>query len=347
MHRHALTLAAVLVLPVVGQAQTDRITLPGTRVAIYNLAGSLQVEGGSGNETIVEVNRGGDDRAGLRVERATIRGDEAVRVVYPTTTIVYARDRNRQLSTTVTVDDDGTYRRGSRLLGKRVTIRSTGAGTRAFADVRVIVAKGAQLTVGLAAGDVTVGNVGGLITMDVAVGSINVTGAKAGLAANLGSGAITVADAQGAVSVTTGSGSIALRDVWADRIDAETGSGEIKASNVKTPALRAVTGSGSISMGSTEAKSLSLQTGSGSIEADLASDVDNASINTGSGSVVLRVAPSIGAALNIATGSGGIRSDLPVTNESRARSRLQGSIGDGRGQLRIETGSGSVQLLKR
>jgi lia operon protein LiaG len=346
MNRPLLALAA-LVVPAIVQAQTDRITLPGTRVAVYNLAGSLTVEGGTGSETVVEVTRNGDDRASLRVDRATVEGNEAVRVVYPGSSVVYTPAGNRRISSTVTVDDGGIYRRGSRLLGKQVKIQSTGSGTRASADIKVVVARGARLTVGLAVGEVTVTNVDGLITMDMAAGWVNVTGAKAGVAANVGSGAITIADAQGTVSAHSGSGSISLRDVTAERVDAETGSGGIRASNVRTPALRANTGSGSISMATTEAKSVSLQTGSGSIEADLVSDIDNAAISTGSGSVVVRVAPSVGAALNVATGSGGIRSDVAVTNESRARSQLRGSIGDGRGQLRIETGSGSVQLLKR
>ena len=48
--------------------QAERYTLDGDDIAIYNLAGALTVEPGTGGVT-VEVTRGGADAARLRVER--------------------------------------------------------------------------------------------------------------------------------------------------------------------------------------------------------------------------------------------------------------------------------------
>jgi DUF4097 and DUF4098 domain-containing protein YvlB len=70
------------------------------------------------------------------------------------------------------------------------------------------------------------------------------------------------------------------------------------------------------------------------------------SVETGSGDVAI-VAPSgIGAQLEIETGSGDIESDFPLSVTRSGRHHLIGTIGDGRGRVSVETGSGGVRLLK-
>src|SRR5690348_10211730 len=70
-------------------AQAERHHIGGDRVAIYNLAGKVRVEGGSGSDVIVEVTRGGRDGDQLRVEQGSIRGRETLRILYPSDRIVY------------------------------------------------------------------------------------------------------------------------------------------------------------------------------------------------------------------------------------------------------------------
>jgi DUF4097 and DUF4098 domain-containing protein YvlB len=94
------------------------------------------------------------------------------------------------------------------------------------------------------------------------------------------------------------------------------------------------------------ATDVSLDTGSGSVEVSLTSDIDRLHVDTGSGSVTLRVPESVGASLDIETGSGGVDTNLPIRLRRKSRDGLSGTLGDGRGSIVVETGSGSVRLLK-
>ncbi|HTE45726.1 MAG TPA: hypothetical protein VK636_10815, partial [Gemmatimonadaceae bacterium] len=67
----------------------------------------------------------------------------------------------------------------------------------------------------------------------------------------------------------------------------------------------------------------------------------------GSGGVTLRLPASQGGDVNIETGSGGIESDLAVQTSHIERNALRGRIGDGRGRIKIDAGSGRVRLMKR
>src|SRR5207249_2960957 len=66
-----------------------RHTISGDDIAIYNLAGVMRVEGGSGPGVAVELTRGGRDAGKLRVETGPVRGRETLRVIYPDDAIVY------------------------------------------------------------------------------------------------------------------------------------------------------------------------------------------------------------------------------------------------------------------
>jgi len=54
-----------------------------------------------------------------------------------------------------------------------------------------------------------------------------------------------------------------------------------------------------------------------------------------------------GATLNLEAGSGGIDVDLPITNLRRDHGELRGRVGDGRGTVLIETGSGGIHIGSR
>jgi DUF4097 and DUF4098 domain-containing protein YvlB len=56
---------------------------------------------------------------------------------------------------------------------------------------------------------------------------------------------------------------------------------------------------------------------------------------------------SLGAAINAETGSGGISYDVPITVTHRERDQLAGRIGDGRGRIEIDTGSGAIRINGR
>ncbi|MEE8251827.1 MAG: DUF4097 family beta strand repeat-containing protein, partial [Gemmatimonadales bacterium] len=63
-----------------------------------------------------------------------------------------------------------------------------------------------------------------------------------------------------------------------------------------------------------------------------------------SGAVDVTLPENTNAFLEIDTGSGGIEVDFPVSVRRWERSHITGTIGDGGGEVTIDTGSGGVTL---
>jgi DUF4097 and DUF4098 domain-containing protein YvlB len=91
---------------------------------------------------------------------------------------------------------------------------------------------------------------------------------------------------------------------------------------------------------------VSLETGSGRITADLRQDVASLEAETGSGDVAIRAPATLGAEVEIETSSGEIETDFPLQITRHGRDHMVGTIGDGKGTIAIETGSGGIRLLK-
>jgi lia operon protein LiaG len=126
----------------------------------------------------------------------------------------------------------------------------------------------------------------------------------------------------------------------------DTGSGSVTAADVKGTELTINTGSGNIGVSGVTIPQVSLEAGSGAVTADLKGDPREVSVETGSGDITLKVPPTVGAELEIQTSSGEIETDFPVLVTRHARDHLTGRIGDGKGKISVETGSGGVKLVK-
>ena len=113
--------------------EVQTYTLTDDQVAIYNLAGAVEVLRHMGPDVIVEVRRGGDE------------GD-ALRVIYPEDQILYSAASTRG-NTQVRVNDDGTFGNGGFFRGDRVRISTSGGGTEAWADLRILVPDGRNVAV--------------------------------------------------------------------------------------------------------------------------------------------------------------------------------------------------------
>lgn len=344
--RAVLAGTALLLFTAPAAAQrTERFTLSGGEAEVYNLAGEVTVVAESGPSVVVEVTRGGSDAGELRIDPSGSR----VRVIYPGDRIVYGR-LGRMGRSTVTVSADGTFGEGGGVMRgrrRRVEIAGSGSGTRAWADLRVRVPAGRAVAVHQAVGEVTVTNVNGRLRVETASGAVEASGTRGSLSVEAGSGAIAIRNAQGDVTAETGSGSIVLEDIRGTaRVVAETGSGSITGSGVSAQTVSLETGSGSIRVTGVGARDLTAETGSGSINLTLTRDAQTVSLDTGSGGVTLGVPASFGAQLTVDTGSGGIDVDVPVTAVRRGRTEFRGRIGDGQGTVEIDTGSGSVRIIR-
>jgi lia operon protein LiaG len=344
----SLILSMVATVPTTLIAQTpERRTIPGDDIAVYNIAGVMRVEGGSGSDVAVEVTRGGADASKLTIQTGRVRGRETLRVIYPDRRIVYRQGEWSRWRSRITlrVDDDGTFG-DNHDDGRSVDIVGSGDGLEAYADVRVIVPKGKRVSVFLGVGEAKIDNVDGDLYVDVSAAPVTSTRTRGKLSLDTGSGEVKVTDAQGEVDLDTGSGSVEVMNVRGPYLKMDTGSGRVRGSNIVAEELELDTGSGSVRLGQVQSKRIKLDSGSGSVELDLRSDVDDVQIESGSGGVTLGIPESLGAAIRIDTGSGGIDTDIPIQIKKAERSYLSGTIGDGKGEISIETGSGGVRLRR-
>lgn len=322
--------------------QAERYQVTGARVAVYNLAGTVALEGG-GSTVEVEVVRRGGDAGRLRIEQGAIRGRETLRVVYPSERVTFD---GMSGSTEIRVRDDGTFFDGESGSGRRVRISDAGGGLAASADLRIRVPAGRSVAVYLAAGEVTVSNVDGELILETGSAPVRTSGTRGTLQIDVGSGHVEVTDAEGDVSIDTGSGSVSATRVRGAALQIDTGSGSVTAADVSVSDISIDTGSGGVEVTSASARQVLIDTGSGSVEVTLTTNPDDVAIDTGSGSVTVTVPAAFGAEVNLETASGEIELDFPVTTNHFERDHLQGVIGGGGGRLTIDTGSGSIRIIR-
>lgn len=327
-------------------AQTEQRSIRGGQVAIYNLAGQMRAMPGTGDAVTVEITRRGANRDQLRIETGTLRDRETLRIVYPSDRIVYPelKDRTR---IRMRVNDDGTFSDGDwRSSRDEVEIRSSGSGTEAFADLVVRVPKGQKIDLYLGAGRVEVANVEGDILVDVGAAEVDIAGTKGSLSLDTGSGRVAVRDATGSLNIDTGSGGVTIDRVKGDVLNIDSGSGGVQASDVDMRDLEADVGSGGLRFYRTRATNVTVEAGSGGVNLELLSNVENLEVETGSGGATIRVPATLSAELEAETGSGGFSTDFEITTRRVSRNHVAGRIGDGKGRIRLEAGSGSIRLLK-
>lgn len=352
-------------------AQTERRSLNGSRVALYNVAGEVRVERGRGRDVEFEVTRSGPDASKLRVETGSVRGVPTLRVIYPDDDVVYrgprddARSGSRNDSrddrwydrgrwsnnrTETRIRDDGTWGgdwgRDS-WGGRRMRVTSNGRGLEAWADIRVFVPDGQQFDAYLLVGLLTAADVDGSLKLDVGAARVRAERTRGSLDIDAGSGGVEVRNAQATLlKVDNGSGGVQMDDVRADDCDVDSGSGGLTGRGVSCRRFNLDIGSGGVRIEDASMDDVNIDTGSGGIALTLRNSPRRLSASAGSGSVTLGLPASLDATLDIETGSGSITTDFAVRTNRVERNSLRGTVGDGRNSVRVETGSGSVRLRR-
>jgi len=343
--RVLFVLAALAAVAPQGDARAqEEHRLQGGEVSVFNLAGQVEVVPGSGNDVVVQVMRGGDDASRLEIGVREVDGRQALIIRYPDDEVVYP-EMGRRSRTTLRVRDDGTFGDAGRGGRHEVEIRGSGGGMEAWADLRISVPRGKDLAVYLAVGEAEVGAVDGDLRIDTGSGEVHARGGSGSLNIDTGSGEVTVRDFRGDLLVDTGSGAVELSAVQGGEVSVDTGSGAVEGSGVTASYLKVDTGSGRITLSGVSAPDVYLDTGSGPVELELLEDVDELVVDTGSGAVIIRVPSGLGAEIEVDTGSGGIDVDIPLEVRQVKRNYLRGILGDGRGSIRVDTGSGAIRLI--
>ncbi len=352
---NATFLVAVLtpITPALSTAQ-QTYTIQGNRVAVYNLAGQIIITRGSGSDVTVQVDPSGRDAAQLNIEVGEVCDLNALRVIYPDDDIVYS-DMSGSYSANLDIRHDGTFyghsdwHRGHswgcrNRRGDRVRIRSRGRGVEAWADLRISVPDGKTVEVYLVAGTITASNLNSDLIIDAGTVEVDVSAINGDVLVDTGSGDVSVTDVTGAVAVDTGSGHVTVSSVSGEYAILDTGSGSVTGGDISVSQLNVDTGSGEVDLDNVSAPDVVIDTGSGSVDLILVTEVDRLFIDTGSGAVDVTLPENTNAFLEIDTGSGGIEVDFPVSVRRWERSHITGTIGDGGGEVTIDTGSGGVTL---
>ncbi len=208
--RGAAALLAIAASSALALAQSERKTLSGSSISIYNIAGSVTVEPGTGSDVVVEVTRGGRGASRLSIEVGEVRGKNALRVIYPDDEIVYPA-LGRWSNSSFSVGRDGTWGndRGYGFGGRRIRVRGSGSGLEAWADLRVLVPAGRHVEVNHGVGELNVTKVNGDLRLTVSAARVRVSGTKGHLAVDAGSGGLDVRDVAGDdITLDTGSGGV-------------------------------------------------------------------------------------------------------------------------------------------
>jgi hypothetical protein len=335
----AVTAALLFTAPLAAQ---ERHVLTGSSATIWNLAGDIRLEPGTGSDVAVEITRGGSDG-----ERLTVNASGGqLRVRYPSDEIVYRDGRSGRSSTTLSVRDDGSFG-GSMGSGRRTRIRTSGSGLEAHADMRISVPRGKRVEINLAIGEITVTNVDGDLRLDVHAASVRATGTKGRLMVDAGSGSVRVDESEGELEVDTGSGSTTVVGFRGRSMVVDAGSGGVEVRDVTVERFHVDVGSGRVRAENLAAEDLDIDTGSGSVDVALTTVPRASLIDTGSGGVRLTLPAAANADLDFDTGSGRISTEFAVTMDRIERRALRGQIGTGGPTIRIDTGSGGIALLKR
>jgi hypothetical protein len=328
----------------IGPLQEGRYELTGDRAAVYNLAGEVTIEAGSGSAVIVDVTPIGRDAGQLSIDRGPLGDWSTLRVVYPGDRIHYSGRGGS--STMLRVRDDGTFGGDWGDRGRRVRI-SDDDGLDAHANLRIRVPEGRTFSLYLAVGTVSATNVSGRILLDTHSAPVTTSGTGGHLVIDVGSGRVEASNHEGDLDIDTGSGSVDVTGVRGDLLRVDTGSGPVTASAISVSNLEIDTGSGGVDAEGAVTRDVLIDTGSGSVAVSLSTNPRSVEIDTGSGGVVMTVPDAFSAELEIDTGSGGISIDFPVTMRQWERSHVEGTVGDGDSRVSIDTGSGGVEIRRR
>ena len=220
-----------------------------------------------------------------------------------------------------------------------VVSTDTGAGSITISQCQ------ANVEADTGAGDVTLNTVNGeTITVDSGAGSIRISDAQGKLSVETGSGGIFLQTIRSeTISVDSGSGAIEINDTDGV-LNIETGSGAIRLQGIRAEHVSADSGTGNIVGHGVDSPNLSVSTGSGNIELDLLSDVDQVDLSTAVGNVILAIPDDLGATVELETFNGNVTTEFLVTNPDEDDDIVEVTLGDGVGQIHVDTTSGSVQL---
>jgi len=209
-----------------------------------------------------------------------------------------------------------------------VMLRNTTGGihvSTVSGDVDVANVRG-RMRVATTSGQVTVDGTADFTEAKSVSGDVNVYNCGSSLFASSVSGGVYVDGAEGAVEVGSVSGDVRLLRVDGS-VTAKTTSGSIEAENVDGD--------------------MALETTSGDIVAATSDPAARIDAHSMSGTVEIGIPRNAGGTVRLSTFSGSIESDRDIRVREKSSRTLWGTIGEGTGEIEVETFSGDIVLSVR
>jgi DUF4097 and DUF4098 domain-containing protein YvlB len=166
--------------------------------------------------------------------------------------------------------------------------------------------------------------------------------------ADTASGSIRLAHLQGDMDARTASGSVRMEDVEGGPARLKTASGSIRIDRATLTSCNMHTASGSLTCEKINCPEIVGNTASGSVRVTCTPDSSpelRADLSTSSGSVRLDLPQGFAGKVEMSTHSGSVSTKLPIAITGKvSKKRVSGTVGNGNGDVRLATASGSVRL---
>jgi putative adhesin len=175
-------------------------------------------------------------------------------------------------------------------------------------------------------------------------GNVQLRDLSGGAEVHTGGGNVGVDGCAGTLALETGGGNVDIRGARRS-VKAHTGGGNIDVNGGDGP-VEVQTGGGNIGI-ERAASPVKATTGGGNIEVNVAraDGPVQVELGTGSGNVTLRLPENASAQLLAQTGSGQVLMEPPTNARfNKDHSRVEATLGDGRGAVRVRTGSGGIHV---
>ena len=166
------------------------------------------------------------------------------------------------------------------------------------------------------------------------------------LAARSGNGDVSVDGVTDDVEAASGNGKVRVNGGM--DVHANSGNGEVTVEGAKGP-VDAQSGNGDVTIATTTGP-VSATSGNGDLNVSMTSlgQRESMTFTTGNGRVRISLPSNFAAEIDASTGNGEVVSDFPITVTGRlSKSHIRGSIGSGGPRIRLSSGNGSIELLRR
>lgn len=337
-------LALSLLAPALTVAQSDDDQKPyqtktfsgASALRARTSGGSLSVEGGSGNETKVEIyvrqnNWNGNSRISQDELQKRLEDYEINVQKEGNTVVATARRKN---------DQDRNWKNGLSISFKFYTPRTMAADLETSGGSLRLSHLAGNQKLETSGGSIRLEDIRGSINGETSGGSINIRDCHDQITLETSGGSIEATDSDGTLKLETSGGSIRLNGLKGN-IVAETSGGSVQGSNIDGE-LKTGTSGGSVRLNNI-AGSLDARTSAGSIEVEMTRVDKYVRLGGSAGSVRVRLPLDKGMDLDLRGNkvvTGTLRNFDGEINKDRVRGRING----GGASVQISASSGSVYL---